>query len=119
MEEKRGSRRMSLSARLLIKNMNDASAKAEEVEIDVQDVSKTGVGFICDRPLEIGAIYEANLQIWTKEVIHAFLKMVRIEQTKEERYICGTIFIGLPEIDAKRIEVYDLLGRIQGEDSGQ
>ena len=119
MEEKRGSRRISLSARLLIKNMNDASAKAEEVEIDVQDVSKTGVGFICDRPLEIGAIYEANLKIWTQEVIHAFLKMVRIEQTEDEHYICGTIFIGLPEIDAKRIEVYDLLGRIQAEDSGQ
>lgn len=115
MEEKRGSRRMSLSAQLLVKNMNDASGKAEEVEIDVMDVSKTGVGFICNIPLAIGAIYETNLKIWTKEVIHAFLKVVRIEQTEDERYICGTIFIGLPEIDAKRIEVYDLLDSVNGE----
>ncbi len=112
MEEKRNSMRMSLSAQLLIKNMGENSVE-EEVGIEVLDVSKTGVGFICDRPLEIGAVYETNLKIWTDEVIHAFLKVVRIEQTKEEKYICGTIFIGLPEMNAKRIEVYDMLKRME------
>lgn len=117
MEEKRKSRRMSLSARLLIKNMNDESAKAEEVEIDVLDVSKTGVGFTCDMPLTIGAVYEAFLKIWTEEVIHVFLKVVRIEQMQDGRYTCGTIFIGLPELDAGRIEVYDLMTRMQEEEA--
>lgn len=112
MEEKRKDRRMSLSAKLLIKNMNDDSVKAEEVEIEVLDVSKTGVGFICNTPLSIGAVYEAHLRIWTDETIHAFLKVVRIEQTKEERYICGTIFMGLPEVNAKRIEIYEMIDRI-------
>lgn len=116
MEEKRKSRRMDLSARLLIKNMSDPSAAANEIEIEVHDVSKTGVGFICDTPLSIGAVYETFLKIWTDEVIHAFLKVVRIEQTEDEHYICGTIFIGLPEIDAKRIEIYDLLNRMDGEE---
>ncbi|MCI8583675.1 MAG: PilZ domain-containing protein [Dorea sp.] len=112
MEEKRNDRRMNLSAKLLIKNMNDTDSQAEEASIEVLDVSKSGVGFICDTPLSIGAVYETQLKIWTDEIIHAFLKVVRIEQTKEERYICGTIFIGLPEMNAKRIEVYELLGRI-------
>lgn len=112
-QEKRNDRRMDLSAKLLIKNMNDPSAVAEEAEIEVLDVSRSGVGFICDTPLSIGAVYETQLKIWTDEVIHAFLKVVRIEQTKEEKYICGTIFIGLPDINAKRIEVYELLGRIE------
>ena len=116
MEEKRGSRRMDLSARLLIKNMNDASDKPEEVEIKVLDVSKTGVGFVCSAPLAIGAVYETLLKIWNEDEIHAFLKVVRIEQTKDEKYICGTIFIGLPEMNAARIEVYDLLTRIQAEE---
>ena len=115
MQEKRNSRRMSLSARLLIKNMHDTSEK-EEVEIEVLDVSKTGVGFICDAPLEIGAVYEALLKIWNDDVIHAFLKVVRIEQTQDEKYICGTIFIGLPEMNAARIEVYELMTRIQEEE---
>lgn len=112
MIEKRSSMRMDLSATLLMKNMNDGPAKEEEVIIEVLDVSKTGVGFVCDVPLSIGAVYETFLKIWTDDVIHAFLKVVRIEQTKEERYICGTIFIGLPEMNAKRIEVYDLLQRM-------
>ena len=116
MEEKRNDRRMGLSAKLLIKNMNDGEAQAEEVTIDVLDVSKSGVGFICDTPLEIGAVYETQLKILTDEIIHAFLKVVRIEQTKDERYICGTIFIGLPEMNAKRIEVYEMLGRINNEE---
>ncbi len=113
MIEKRGSARMSLSAHLLLKNMGDEAAREEAVKIEVLDVSKTGVGFICDVPLEIGAVYETHLKIWTDEVIHAFLKVVRIEQTKEERYTCGTIFIGLPEMNAKRIEVYDMLKRME------
>lgn len=115
MEEKRNSRRMSLSAKLLIKNMNDDSGTTEEVEIEVLDVSKTGVGFISNVPLAIGAVYETSLKLWTDEVIHAFLKVVRIEQTKDEKYICGTIFIGLPEMNAARIEVYELLDRINKE----
>ena len=114
MQEKRNSRRMSLSAKLLIKNLNDTTDKPEEVE--VLDVSKTGVGFVCSAPLAIGAVYETLLKIWNEDEIHAFLKVVRIEQTKDEKYICGTIFIGLPEMNAARIEVYDLLTRIQAEE---
>ncbi|MCI8797465.1 MAG: PilZ domain-containing protein [Dorea sp.] len=113
MREKRDSRRIGLTARILLKNMNDDSAKAEEVEIDVLDVSKTGVGFSCRFPLAIGAVYETFLKIWTDEVIHAFLKVVRIEQSEDGNYICGTIFIGLPEMNARRIEVYDLLNHIE------
>ncbi len=116
MQEKRNSRRMSLSAKLLIKNLNDTTDKPEEVEIEVLDVSKTGVGFVCSAPLAIGAVYETLLKIWNEDEIHAFLKVVRIEQTKDEKYICGTIFIGLPEMNAARIEVYDLLTRIQAEE---
>lgn len=112
MEEKRRDRRMGLSAKLFIKNMNDDSVKADEVEIEVLNVSKTGVGFICNTPLSIGAVYESRLKIWTDEVIHAFLKVVRIEQTEDERYICGTTFMGLPEMNAKRIEIYEMLDRI-------
>lgn len=117
MQEKRDGRRMSLTAQLRIENMNDASGGAEEIKIDVLDVSKTGVGFICNTPLSIGAVYKTDLKLWTDEVIHAFLKIVRIEQTEDEQYICGTIFIGLSELDAKRIEVYDLVNHTEKEEA--
>ena len=77
----------------------------EEVLIEVTDVSKTGVGFKCALPLEIAGVYEAFLTIWTKEVLHAFIEIVRIEK-REDMFFYGGIFIGMPELDAQRIEVY-------------
>ena len=77
----------------------------EELAISIQDVSKTGVGFTCKESLNIGAVYESYLTIWTKEVIHAFLQIVRIELVGDE-YVYGASFIGMPEMDASRIAVY-------------
>ncbi len=77
----------------------------EEVNIEICDVSKSGVGFVCKTPLLIGTVYESYLTIWTKEVLHAFLQIVRIE-LKEDTYYYGASFVGMPEIDAQRIVTY-------------
>jgi len=103
MEEKRRSKRTELLSKLVIKRLDGAGT--EEVNIEVTDVSKTGVGFTSDKPLMIGAIYETYLTIWTKEVIHAFVEIVRIEK-KGPKFTYGAIFVGMPEMDAARIEVY-------------
>ena len=76
--------------------------------IDINDVSKGGVGFTCKEVLQIGTIYESYLTIWTKEVLHAFLQIVRIEM-KENGYVYGATFVGLPEMDASRIAVYQTI----------
>lgn len=104
MEERRKSKRMELSSTIMVKRLDGASAK--NVEIDIVDVSKTGVGFTCDIALEIGAVYESNLRIWTQEVLHAFLEIVRIEK-QGNTFIYGAIFIGMPEMDSARIETYE------------
>ena len=64
-----------------------------------------GVGFTCNKTLEIGAIYESFLEIWTKEVLHTFLEIVRIEK-KDDTFFYGSLFVGLPEMDAQRIGIY-------------
>jgi len=74
--------------------------------VDVKNVSKTGIGFYCNEILDMGAVYEAYLTIWTKEVIHAFIEIVRIEKV-EDTYEFGGLFIGMPEIDLQRIDVYN------------
>ncbi|MBQ8198767.1 MAG: PilZ domain-containing protein [Lachnospiraceae bacterium] len=105
MDERRKSKRIELEARILIKRLG-GNGETEEVSIDIIDVSKTGVGFSCKKPLEIGAVYEAYLTIWTKEVIHAFIEIVRIIK-EDGTFNYGGIFIGMPEMDAARIAVYD------------
>jgi hypothetical protein len=103
MNERRKTKRSDLSSRLVIKRLDEEGV--QEVAIEVLDVSKTGIGFISTEPLGIGAVYEGYLTIWTKEVLHAFIEIVRIEK-KEDVFEYGAIFIGMPEMEANRIEVY-------------
>ncbi len=112
MEERRKNKRMELVSTLTVKRLD--GSEMSDVDIEIIDVSKTGVGFSCNVPLEIGAVYESNLRIWTQEVLHAFLEIVRIEK-QGNTYIYGAIFIGMPEMDASRIETYETVKDQLGE----
>ncbi|MDE5893689.1 MAG: PilZ domain-containing protein [Acetatifactor sp.] len=111
MEERRKSKRMDMEAQLMVKRL-DSSVK-HAVVIDISDVSKTGVGFTCEDMLDIGAVYECSLTLWTKEVIHCFLRIVRIELDDMALYHYGSIFIGMSEQDALRISVYEKFSEIE------
>ena len=104
MEERRKNKRIELQSTLSVKRLDGTTMS--DVDIDVIDVSKTGVGFSCNVALEIGAVYESNLRIWTQEVLHAFLEIVRIEK-QGNTFVYGAIFIGMPEMDSARIETYE------------
>lgn len=112
MEERRQSKRMALKSSLFMKRLD--GGKGEEVEIEIVDVSKSGVGFMCSKALEIGAVYESHLRIWTQEVLHAFLEIVRIEK-KGSDFSYGAIFIGMPEMDLSRIVTYETVTDQLGE----
>lgn len=112
MEERRRANRRSLLSNLVVKRLD--GGENEEVVIDIVDVSKSGIGFRCDQLLGIGTVYEGFLRIWTQEVIHAFLEIVRIEK-KSEGFHYGAIFIGMPATDASRIEVYDTVESLKQE----
>ncbi len=99
MEERRKSRGTDLQSRLLVKRID--SGKPEEVGVEVKNVSKKGMDFYCDEILDIGAVYEAYFTIWTKEIIHAFIEIIRIEKVVDT-YEYGGLFIGIPEIDLQK-----------------
>lgn len=106
MVERRNSKRTELKSRLIVKRV--VSDSQEEIDVEVMNVSRTGIGFYCDELLDIGAVYEAYLTIWTKEIIHAFIEIVRIEK-KPDTFEYGGLFIGMPEIDLQRIDVYNVV----------
>lgn len=112
MAERRRTKRTELESRLIIRRLDGGSAAGKEAMIRILDVSKTGVGFECAEPLQIGEIYEAYLMIWTKEVLHAFLQIVRIE-LKKGTYCYGATFVGMPELDAGRIETYQTITEME------
>ena len=104
MNDRRQNERTPLESTIVARKLS-GDGGTQEVGIEITDVSKTGVGFECAETLEIGAVYEAYLTIWTKEVLHAFVEIVRIEK-KADAYQYGGIFIGMPELDLDRIAVY-------------
>ena len=104
--ERRLDKRTELPSRLVIKRLDDDSSK--EVTIDITDLSKSGIGFECEEALQIGEVYETYLTIWTEEVIHAFLRIVRID-LKDKGYGYGAVFVGMPEMDSSRIGVYQIV----------
>ena len=110
MDERRKNTRTDMESKLLLKRLDQQ--EEGEITIDVLDLSKTGVGFMCDKPLMIGAVYESYMTIWTKEVIHAFIEVVRIEKVDEGAFKCGGLFVGMPDLDSQRIELYQKFNEV-------
>ncbi|MCR5733443.1 MAG: PilZ domain-containing protein [Lachnospiraceae bacterium] len=105
MQEKRRNKRIVLDAHLIMKRLDPG--KNERIPVDVLDLSKSGIGFSCNQLLEMGAIYEAELQIWTKEVIQCFVNITRMDQ-REDSIVYGATFVGLTDNDACKISIYDM-----------
>ncbi|MBO4456893.1 MAG: PilZ domain-containing protein [Butyrivibrio sp.] len=105
MEDRRKNRRLELSGEIIIKEIG--GNKYETVEIKITDCSRDGVGFSTPTQLTIGANYEANLTIWTKEVLHVFIQIVRATKADDKNFHYGGLFIGMPEDMKMRIDVYE------------
>lgn len=103
MDERRQAKRTNLPSRIIIKRLD--GEQSSEIAVNIVDVSKGGIGFECSEPLKIGEVYEAYLTLWTKEILHAFLRVVRIK-SGSEGYVYGAVFVGMSATDAARIEVY-------------
>ncbi|MCL2255016.1 MAG: PilZ domain-containing protein [Lachnospiraceae bacterium] len=112
MSERRKGVRLNLDTSVVIQRIDENDD--EEINIEIIDVSKSGVGFSCNKALQIGAVYESFLRIWTKELIHAFLEITRIEK-KEDTFEYGAFFVGMPEMDAARIDNYGIIEKASRE----
>ena len=104
MEEKRKHKRLELSGELIVQHMG--TGEHETFQIEITDCSRDGIGFSTDTQLVIGDNYEANLTLWTKEVLHVFIQIVRAAKI-DDGFRYGAIFIGMPDADKMRIEVYE------------
>ena len=106
MDERRGKKRTDLDAHLTIKKLDGSSIN--EHDIDVTDVSISGIGFMCADELELGSIYEGTLTIWTKEKLNVFLDIVRRNE-KENGINYGAHFVGMPDLYKRKIGIYQVV----------
>lgn len=108
MEEKRKAKRIPLEGNLAIKRID--SKRGDIAPIVIIDVSKSGLGFECQRDLELNSVYELELVLWTKETINTFINIIR-KNVSGNKISYGATFVGLTESDSCKIEIYDMFNR--------
>lgn len=112
MEERRRCKRLDLDVSVQLERLDqDGVTTLKYVKVDVTDISKTGMGFLCQQELEVGTYYDVKLQIWTKEIIDTVIEIVRtVEEDGKHRY--GASFIGMTETDELKIEIYQIFNEL-------
>lgn len=110
MEEKRKSKRLDIGVKVEIERIDEANiTTVKYMEVEVTNISKTGLAFrVPSVEFEIGACFDAKIQIWTKETIDTVFKVVRMNKLDGDMYEYGCIFVGMTDTDALKIEIYQL-----------
>lgn len=112
MEEKRRDKRLELGVDVQLERLDEAGVTTlKYVHVDVTDISKSGIGFRCQSELEVNSYYDTRIQIWTKEIIESVIEIVRREESGGE-YKYGAVFIGLPDVDALKIDIYQMFNEL-------
>ncbi len=108
-EERRKNKRLALDVSVQLERLdNDGITTLKFANVQVQDISKSGMGFTCAEKLEVGSFYDVRLQIWTKEIISAVVEIVRASDGDNGVYRYGSTFIGMTETDSLKIEIYEI-----------
>lgn len=109
MEEKRRDKRLDLDVNIQLQRLDeDGVTTLKFLHVDVVDISKGGIGFNSKQQLEIESYYDTKIQIWTKEVVDAVIEIVREVALPDGTYHYGGVFIGMTDIDALKIDIYQL-----------
>lgn len=108
MIEKRKHKRLDLDVSIQLERLDeDGNTTLKYSHVEVTDISRSGIGFLANQPLEIGTYYDTKIQIWTKEVVDAVVEIVR-EVDTEHGYRYGGVFIGMSDTDSLKIDIYQI-----------
>ena len=115
MEEKRKNKRLDINVKVEIEKIDEANiTTVKYMEVEVTNISKTGLAFrVPGIEFEVGACFDAKIQIWTKETIAAIFKVVRVNKLENDVYEYGCIFVGMTDTDALKIEIYQLFNDVE------
>lgn len=108
-EERRRHKRLDLDVKIELEKLDEGGVTTVKyIQADVNDLSRSGMGFSSNYKLDIGTFYDTKIQIWTKEVIDAVIEVVRCEEISENTYRYGACFVGMTETDTLKIDIYQL-----------
>lgn len=113
MEEKRKHKRLDLEVRVELERLDKEDITTlKYVNVNVTDISRSGIGFVSPSELEVDTYYDTKIQIWTKEVVDAVVQIVRRQQLPDGTYKYGGSFIGMTDTDALKIDIYQIFNDV-------
>lgn len=84
---------------IVIKNV-DASAY-------VFDISRNGIGFICETELPVGYYFRAYINLGEGDFFYVVIRIIRATTSEFHRYIYGAEFVGLASFLADKVDMYE------------
>ena len=116
MEEKRRAQRLDLDVTIELSRIDSGNdlTTVKMARVDVVDLSRSGIGFTTKQELDIDSFYNTKIQIWTKDIIEAIIKIVRCKK-EDDLYHYGATFVGMIDKDALKIDVYQMFFAPEGK----
>lgn len=119
MEERRKHKRLPIFLELeinqLFKQDNEIIADIEE-EIEVINISKTGIGFLSKANFPLGYYFNAKIEFDKTQYFYCVLKIIRKEES-ESGTLYGCEFVGLAEFLSRKVDDYEQLLRTESFES--
>lgn len=81
----------------------------------VFDISRNGIGFICETELPIGYYFRAYINLGEGDFFHVVIRIIRATTSEFHRYVYGSEFVGLAPFLADKVDKYDKKLKLRNE----
>lgn len=102
MEEQRKAKRVDMSMSLEVSSLfKQDNVKVENIHapIEIQNLSKSGIGFATESVLPIGYYFNATLEFQDKgESLNCVVRIVRQNKNDDGSYFYGCEFVGMASV---------------------
>lgn len=110
--ERRRAKRADINIRIKlseIQNVNTAGADEKENFVKVFDISRDGIGFICEKKLPMNALYDTTIRLNPGEEIKCIIEIIRCTAIDNGKFNYGCRFVGINSSDQFRVDVYQII----------
>lgn len=110
MQDRRRYRRIPIGLTLEVDRLfkqNNEQLVGLNLEIDVVNISKTGIGFVSKEEIPLEYYFNARIDFGDNEFFYTVIKIVRKEKIDDEMLLYGCEFVGLAQFLANKVDRYE------------
>lgn len=108
-DERRKFKRLPINIKLIIESLYKQDAETVDhlnETITVTNISKSGIGFICDHDMPLDYYFNAKIIIDDEKYFFSVLKIIR-KSSEDNHFNYGCEFVGLADILSRSIDDYE------------